>query len=69
MARHDRPELKAAAPGQYRLACKLTDKEEHTIEGGYIFTVRGETASGTEFAITPLNLSPKGGVSARRKSG
>ncbi len=51
--------LKAAAPGQYRLACKLTDKKEHTIEGGYIFTVRGETANGSDFRYNAIELIPE----------
>ncbi|MDI9442983.1 MAG: MG2 domain-containing protein, partial [Planctomycetota bacterium] len=51
--------LKAAAPGQYRLACQLTDKKEHTIEGGYIFTVRGETASGEDFRYNAIELVPE----------
>ena len=35
-------QLKAAEPGQFRLSYKLTDAGGHTIEGGYVFAVRGE---------------------------
>ncbi|MHB8902649.1 MAG: MG2 domain-containing protein, partial [Thermoguttaceae bacterium] len=51
-------QLKAAAPGQYRLACTLTDKKEHTIEGGYIFTVRGENPEGSDYRFNSIELVP-----------
>ena len=35
-------QIKAAEAGQYRLSYKLTDAKKHTIEGGYVFVVRGD---------------------------
>ncbi len=51
-------QLKAAAPGQYRLSYTLTDKKEHTIEGGYIFTVRGESFEGSDYRFNSIELVP-----------
>ena len=51
-------QLKAAAPGQYRLSYALTDKKEHTIEGGYIFTVRGENFESSEYRFNNIELVP-----------
>ena len=34
-------QIQASRPGQYRLSLAITDARDHTIEGGYIFTVRG----------------------------
>lgn len=49
-------QLKASQPGQYRLAYRLTDKKEHTIEGGYVFVVRGEGFDGRDFRFNELEL-------------
>jgi uncharacterized protein YfaS (alpha-2-macroglobulin family) len=49
-------QLKAAEPGQYRLSYKLTDTKKHTIEGGYVFVVRGEGFDGRDFRFNDLEL-------------
>src|SRR5262249_17787343 len=51
-----RQQLKAAAPGQYRLSYKLTDTKQHTIEGGYLFVVRGQGFDGHEYRFNDLEL-------------
>src|SRR5207302_4257279 len=51
-----RQQLKAAEPGQYRLSFKLTDSKKHTIEGGYLFVVRGQNFDGHEFRFNDLEL-------------
>ncbi len=48
--------MTASQPGQYRLSYKLTDAKEHTIEGGYLFTVRGEGFNGEQFRFNNLEL-------------
>jgi len=54
-----RQQLSAAQAGQYRLRCKLTDAAEHTIEGGYVFTVIGSGYDGSEFRFNHLELIPE----------
>ena len=49
-------QLKASEPGQYRLAYTLTDTKKHTIEGGYLFTVRGAGFDGSDFRFNDLEL-------------
>lgn len=49
-------QLAASAPGQYRLSYTLTDSDQHTIEGGYVFVVRGEGFDGREFRFNDLEL-------------
>jgi hypothetical protein len=49
-------QLKATAAGQYRLSYKLADAKQHTIEGGYLFVVRGEGFDGREFRFNDLEL-------------
>jgi alpha-2-macroglobulin len=51
-------ELQAPAPGQYRLRLQLTDTAEHTVEGGYIFTVRGRDMNGKDYRFNGLELVP-----------
>lgn len=51
-------QLKAASPGQYRLSYKVTDKKEHTIEGGYIFTVRGDRIESSDYRFNSIELIP-----------
>jgi uncharacterized protein YfaS (alpha-2-macroglobulin family) len=51
-----RVQIKAARPGQYRLSYKLTDSRKHTIEGGYLFVVRGEGFDGREFRFNDIEL-------------
>ena len=41
-----RQQMKASEAGQYRLSYKVTDFKKHTIEGGYVFVVRGEGDKG-----------------------
>jgi uncharacterized protein YfaS (alpha-2-macroglobulin family) len=49
-------ELKAGEPGQYRLSLSVTDEQQHTIEGGHLFVVRGEGFDGSEFQFNDLEL-------------
>jgi uncharacterized protein YfaS (alpha-2-macroglobulin family) len=49
-------QLKAAEASQYRLSYKLTDARDHTIEGGYIFVVRGEGFDGRDSRFNDIEL-------------
>lgn len=49
-------QIAATAPGQYRLSYKVTDRRDHTIEGGYVFVIRGEGFDGREFRFNDLEL-------------
>ena len=49
-------QIKAAQPGQYRLSYTVTDDKKHTIEGGYVFVVRGEGFDGHEFRFNDIEL-------------
>jgi uncharacterized protein YfaS (alpha-2-macroglobulin family) len=52
-----RHQLKAAQAGQFRLSYKLTDTKKNTIEGGYVFVVRGAGFEGGEdFRFNELEL-------------
>ena len=59
-----RQQMKAAKAGQYRLSYKLPrklnplpgGKDEGTIEGGYLFVVRGDGFKGEEFRFNDLEL-------------
>jgi hypothetical protein len=51
-----RIKIQAAAAGQYRLAYTLTDAGNHVIEGGYVFTVRGEGEDPASFRFAKLEL-------------
>jgi hypothetical protein len=53
-----RQQMKAAAAGQYRLSYKLTDAKKNTIEGGYVFVVRGAGFDGKDFRFNALELIP-----------
>jgi hypothetical protein len=53
---HAAQKLAAAAAGQYRLSYQVTDAAEHTIEGGYLFTVRGQGFTGAGFRFNHLEL-------------
>lgn len=46
----------ATKSGQYRLSYKLTDSKQHTIEGGYLFVIRGDGFDGREFRFNDLEL-------------
>ena len=52
-------QLKASESGQYRLSYKVTDAADHTIEGGYVFTIRGEGFDGKQFRFNELELIPE----------
>ena len=56
---HARQQLKAAAAGQYRLSYTLTDAQQHTIEGGYLFTVTGRGFDGAAYRFNHLELVPE----------
>jgi uncharacterized protein YfaS (alpha-2-macroglobulin family) len=49
-------QAKAAEAGQYRFSYKLTDAKQHTIEGGYVFVVRGEGFDGKDFRFNDIEL-------------
>ncbi|MBN2712177.1 MAG: alpha-2-macroglobulin, partial [Planctomycetes bacterium] len=49
-------QLKASQAGQYRLSYKVTDARDHTIEGGYVFLVRGEGFDGREFRFNHIEI-------------
>ncbi|MBN2024823.1 MAG: alpha-2-macroglobulin [Pirellulales bacterium] len=50
--------IKASQAGQYRLAYKVVDAKEHEIEGGYLFTIRGEGFDGSDFRFNHVELVP-----------
>ena len=59
-------QIKGSEAGQYRLSYELTavveiggnqpDKKEVTIEGGYVFVIRGEGFDGSEYRFNDLEL-------------
>jgi hypothetical protein len=51
-----RQSLAASAAGQYRLSYRLTDNQQRTREGGYLFVVRGPGFDGREFRFNDLEL-------------
>ncbi|MBE9542879.1 MAG: alpha-2-macroglobulin, partial [Proteobacteria bacterium] len=55
---HAAIQIQASRAGQYRLSYQLTDKKSHIIEGGYIFTVRGEGDDGTRYRFAKIELVP-----------
>ncbi len=55
-AGHAQQQLAASKAGQYRLSYKVTDGKDHTIEGGYVFVVRGDGFDGREFRFNDLEL-------------
>lgn len=48
----------ATQAGQYRVSAKVTDAKDHTIEGGYVFVVRGQGFDGRDFRFAQLELVP-----------
>lgn len=54
-----RQQIKASAKGQYRLAYVVTDKKEHRIEGGYLFTVIGDGFDGQDYRFNSVELIPE----------
>jgi alpha-2-macroglobulin len=51
-----RQQLDASAAGQYRLSYKVTDAKKHTIEGGYVFVIRGEGKDGNDYRFNNVEL-------------
>lgn len=51
-----RQTIKASRAGQFRLAYTLTDQQEHAIEGGTVFVVRGEGFDSSAFRFNNLEL-------------
>lgn len=49
-------QIKATQAGQYRLSYKVTDAKDHTLEGGYLFCIRGEGFDGSAFRFNDLEL-------------
>ncbi len=50
-------QLDASKAGQYRLSYKVTDAKQHTIEGGYLFIVRGEGFTGDQYRFNAIELT------------
>jgi len=50
----------ASRPGQFRVAYNLTDSKKHTIEGAYVFTIRGEGGEKEtgDFRFSAIELVP-----------
>jgi alpha-2-macroglobulin len=53
-----RQQIKAAAAGQYRLSYSVTDKQQHTIEGAYLFTIVGPDFNGASYRFNNIELIP-----------
>ena len=51
--------MKAAAPGQYRIAATVDDGQGHTIEGGYLLTVTGPGFDSASFRYNDLEIIPE----------
>ena len=51
-----RQQIKASEKGQYRISYQLTDRQGHTIEGAYVFVVRGDGFDGRDFRFNALEL-------------
>ncbi|MCK4988148.1 MAG: hypothetical protein KAS40_21585, partial [Desulfobacterales bacterium] len=49
-------QIQASRPGQYRLSYTVTDAKNHSIEGGYIFTVRGEGDDSAGYRFAKIEL-------------
>jgi len=52
-------QARAASKGQYRLAYEVTDSQDHTIEGGYLFTIIGDGFDGKDYRFNQLELIPE----------
>jgi hypothetical protein len=52
-------QLKASEAGQYRLAYRLSDGEGRTVEGGYLFVVRGRGFDGKGFRFNEIEIVPE----------
>jgi uncharacterized protein YfaS (alpha-2-macroglobulin family) len=51
-------QIKAAKPGQYRLSYLVKDKQNHTVEGGYVFCIRGQGSDDKDFRFNHIELIP-----------
>ena len=51
-------QMRAGAPGQYRLSYTLRDGRDNAIEGGHIFTIRGPGFDGAGFRFNAIELIP-----------
>jgi hypothetical protein len=51
-------QIQAHKPGQYRLSYKVTDAKAHTMEGGYVFVIRGEGFDGSDFRFNHVEIVP-----------
>src|SRR5690554_5472968 len=51
-------QMRAGAPGQYRLSCTISDKQGNVIEGGHIFTIRGPGFDGAGYRFNAIELIP-----------
>ncbi len=51
-------QMRAGSQGQYRISYSVTDKANHTIEGGYLFTVIGEGVKDKQFRFNQIELVP-----------
>ncbi|MGD2184469.1 MAG: MG2 domain-containing protein [Desulfobacterales bacterium] len=49
-------QIQASRPGQYRLSYTVTDASDHSIEGGYVFTVRGEGDDSAAYRFAKIEL-------------
>lgn len=54
-------QIKASWAGQYRLSYNVTDSKKHTIEGGYVFCIRGEGVDSNSkgFKFNEIELIPQ----------
>jgi uncharacterized protein YfaS (alpha-2-macroglobulin family) len=53
-----RVQIEASRPGQYRLSYSVTDAGGRTVEGGYIFTVRGRGEVSGDFRFNSIEILP-----------
>ncbi len=55
---HLEARLKAADPGQYRIACQITTEAGETEEGARLIVIRGDEATADDFRFNDLELIP-----------
>lgn len=53
---HAAQKLSASEPGQYRIACTLTDAQGRSTEGGQLLVIRGKGFDGRQFRFSALEL-------------
>jgi uncharacterized protein YfaS (alpha-2-macroglobulin family) len=49
-------QIQATRAGQYRLSYSVTDNKNHSIEGGYLFNVRGAGDDGAQYRFAKIEL-------------